>query len=100
MINQNKLVYRVAEAIRKELGTMNAKVICEMAKDIGPHDMTPFNILAVSAIKEMKTANDDTIDFAAEYVSGIGHDTVRQVLSGVVIKELEGFCTIDEIFKQ
>lgn len=54
MINEKAILYKVADAIRKELATMNASVIVEMAKE--DIDQTPFNILAETAIRTMYDA--------------------------------------------
>lgn len=72
IINSDLLVYRMAEAIRTELATMSTAV-CEMAKDDGPHDMTPFNLLAVAALKVMQNVTPEASDLMEHIMETEGY---------------------------
>jgi hypothetical protein len=50
----NDLVEQVSEAIRTEMSSFNADVVAEMSRESGPTELTPFNLLAIAAIRAMQ----------------------------------------------
>ena len=50
----SEMIERVEDAIKRELATLNVEVVCQMAREAAPCDMTPFRLLAEAAIAAMR----------------------------------------------
>lgn len=61
-MSNDRMIYKVAEAIRTELAKYDVKIICEMAKETGPIDLTPFNLIAVEAVKAMREPTEEMLE--------------------------------------
>lgn len=83
--DNNHIIYKIAEAIAKELASLNVKIVCDIAKDIEnnkSYDLTPFNLLAVAALKATKDLVKMTPD---------GTMTDNLIVNHYINKALYGF---------
>jgi hypothetical protein len=62
----NKIGERVADALKAQFRTLNAEWFVDDAKNDGPCDMTPWNLLTTAAIEAMREPTKAMVEAAAK----------------------------------